>query len=383
MWLLVNPPCLWPCAVGRAGLWDRWVPAVEADSRTLQHVMEERMATRPYKEAFHYMRAATPLRWSNEDLRRHAEAVGTGFLDMGYKRSAKLAVWAGNEKEIPPVLLGLGFTGNHMVAIDPDLSVDAVRSILADMDCRGLMFAPRWKNEQRNELMAGIVADIDDGNKHAGRIVRSKELRSLRHLIDLRLQDTPGVITMAQVPVYNPTPSPIPEVKRLIHADWPLFTSVRKAGDSWEAGKTLSTAQALAFASDVNKATGATADSTVLVTAPLHTALAACGGLLGAMESGAKMVLVRGAFDAKATLETLSRQRVTSFIATSEQLAELSELLAADMASAEPKYGAPFLNCVVADEAFAAGGSAPSTFAGASVVTANSSLDAEALSRSA
>ena len=82
-------------------------------------------------------------------------------------------------------------------------------------------------------------------------------------------------------------------------------------------------------------------------------------------------------------IETLSRQRVTSFIATSEQLAELSELLAADMASAEPKYGAPFLNCVVADEAFAAGGSAPSTFAGASVVTANSSLDAEALSRSA
>ena len=46
--------------------------------------------------------------------------------------------------------------------------------------------------------------------------------------------------------------------------------------------------------------------------------------------------MVRAAFDAKATLETLTRQRVTTLLATSEQRAELSELLAADAASAEP-----------------------------------------------
>jgi len=356
---------------------------MQPETRTLQHVMDERMASRPFKEAYHFMRAASPLRWSNEDLKRHSEALATGLLDMGYKRGSKLAVWAGNDKEVPAVMLGLGFTGNHMVGVDPDLGVSEVRGVLSSLGCRGLLFTPRWGMQQRNKEMSAIVEGLGDVQAHPGRIIHSKEMRNLRHLIDLKLQSTTGVHTIAQVPVYDPSPSPLPEVRRLIHADWPLFTSVRPAasGEGWEAGKTLSTAQALAFGSTFAEAAGMTADSTVLVTAPLHTALASCGGILGAMSTGAKFVMVRSAFDAKGTLDTLTRQRVTTLLATSEQLAELSELLAADTASSDPKYGAPFLNAVVADEAFAAGGSAPSHFAGTSVLVADSRKDDSALSR--
>jgi fatty-acyl-CoA synthase len=360
-----------------AAAWDRWVPSYSADSFTLHNVLEERMATRPHKETYHYMRTAHPVRWSNQDFQQHAEAMANGLTTLGYKRGAKLAVWAGNDMELPTVLTGLGLTGNHMVGIDPELSVDSVKEVLGDLGCRGLLFAPRWGGEQRNELMTEIVPDLDDSTKHLGRCVYHKPMRHLRHLIDLRLQNTPGVLTLAQVPVYDSEVSVLPEARRVIHASWPLFTSVRSNGEGgWTVGKTLSVADAIEFGRKFSKTASLTPDSTVMITAPFHTALAACGATLGALTAGAKIVMVKSVFDAKASLETLARQRVTTLVATAEQLAAMEEVLKAD---ADSRLSAPFLNLVVADTAFSAKGATPSTFAGASVVAADSSRDNSAL----
>lgn len=338
------------------------------------------MESRPFKEAYHYMRSPTPYRWSNEDLKRHTEAMATGLIDGGYKRGAKLAVWAGNDKEIPALLLALGYTGNHMLGVDPEVSIDAIGSLLKDLKCRGLVFSPRWGNTERVPQLEALMPGVLETDKPVHVAPVDSTFRHLHHVFNLRMEAHETLLTVAHIPVYDPDPSPLPEVRRLIHADWPLFTAVRPGGDKgWQAGRTLSTHDALAFGSAINAATSVSAESTVLITAPQHTALASCA-MLGAFEAGAKFVFVRPTFDAKATLESISRQRVTSLVATSEQIAELEEAAKADAASGKPVYSANFLRSVVADLAFAAGGSTPSTFMGADVIVADSALDDAALS---
>lgn len=372
-------------------MWDRWVPQYAAESYTVQHLVDERLASRPFKETYHYMKAQSPLRWSNEDLAKHTKALAVGLIDMGYKRSAKIATWCNNESEMPVTTLAAGMSGNHHIAIDPDLPVTAVAAVLRDLGCRGLIFSPRHSKEDRAPAMSSIVPTLSDELQHRGRVINHKPLRDLRHLIDLSWDLHPSIMNFVQILAYSPNPSPLPEVRRLISADWPLFTAIRSAsgaaaagGSTWEAGKTLSTNDAVAFAKRFNKALNVDADSTVLITAPMHTALATCGAMMGAMVSGGKVVLVSREFDAKATLETLTKQRVTTLLATADQLVQLEAALKEDAVSAAPKYGAPFLRSVIADVAApsaagAAKATAPSKFLSFPVIQADSRRDDAAL----
>lgn len=401
-------------------MWDRWVPTASAKGFLVSDLLNEKVAERQFKEALYVTHASEKLKWSFEQLRVRplpppplpaafalssslsfppplsppplsfltvfgslaspfwslqdaSEAVGAGLLEMGYKRGAKVAVWAGNEAEAVTTFLGAASTGNQVVAVDPNVSTEGVATILRAENARGLFFTQRWGSEHRPALLNKIVPDLAD-TRNEGRVVQSKEMRELRHLVNLGHDRLNGMMNFHQVPVYNPLPNPVEQVRPYLSEDAPVFVSYRAAaGGGAVKGSAYSTKDAFGMARAAGRSLGLTASDTVIVTAPIHTGVSLFGGVLGAITHNAKVCLVNRAFNADEVLDAMTKQRATVLVATSEQLQALTEGFKADAAKSLPKYNLSFLRTGLIDTSY--GGKGSLSISSASLLAVDSSKD--------
>jgi hypothetical protein len=92
--------------------------------------------------------------------------------------------------------------------------------------------------------------------------------------------------------------------------------------------KTISHAQTLATADAAAAALGLKSTDTVVVSAPVFSHGSYAGGALAAMRAHAKTVFPSRHFDAAATLKAITTVKATHLVATSEQVSEMSAVLA-------------------------------------------------------
>lgn len=267
------------------------------------------------------------IKWDYGDLAKQVNATAAGLYEGGYGPGSRIATWLANDTEALVVTLAASKLGTTVVAIDPSANVDDVVDVLREENARGLVFGQRFSAQDR---VAAVAAAFPELSGYVwGDAVRSKRLRSLRHLVNTGTDGADGVRQFTEFLVYDPQPDPLPRVRSLVGAD--DATVVPYSADG-QRGAVVSQADLLETAVAAADALNLSVDDTVVATAGLHTRFGFAAGPLAAIHSGARLVLPAREFAAAATIKAMSTHKATAVVGSPEHIAAVA---AADAGGAD------------------------------------------------
>lgn len=299
---------------------------------TLGDIVDARVAENPYRDCAVVQHQR--IKWDFGDLKDQVDAVAAGLYEIGYGPGSRLALWLGNDSEHLVTTLAAAKLGVTIVSVDPDLSAADVGAVLSEESVRGLIFGQRYKGKARTQDVAGLVPELEQ--HQWGDTVKSKRLRSLRHLINTGSEQVDGIMHFNHFPVYNPMPDPLPRVRSVLNPADP-FVVPYTAGATDGApvrNAELSQKDLLDTAAAAAGAMKLTDQDTVVATADLSTRFGMGAGPLAALHAGARVVLPSREFGAAAALKAISTHVATAVTGDANGFAAM----AAEAASNEGAY---------------------------------------------
>jgi fatty-acyl-CoA synthase len=268
---------------------------------TVGGVLVGRAATTPNIEALVEADLAGRLRrrWTYADLLADARRLATALLSR-YRPGDRICVWAPNLPEWVILEYAAALAGLTVVTANPAYQPRELRYVLEQSGAVGLFYVA----EHRGNPMARIAVEV------------TADLAAIRELVDL--EDAAALYaghdTMAALPSVGPLD--------------PAQIQYTSGTTGFPKGVVLHHRGITNNARFSNAVMGLGSEDTLINVMPLfHTA--GCGLLtLGAVQFGARMILVR-AFDPDAVLDIIASERVSFLLAVPTMLVALLEAQAA------------------------------------------------------
>ena len=268
---------------------------------TVGGVLVSRADTAPNMEALVEADLAGRLRrrWTYAELLADSRRLATALLSR-YRPGDRICVWAPNLPEWVILEYAAGLAGLTIVTANPAYQARELRYVLEQSGAVGLFYVA----EHRGNPMARIAAEV------------TGDLAAIRELVDL--EDAAalyaGHAAMAALPSVDPLD--------------PAQIQYTSGTTGFPKGVVLHHRGITNNARFSNAVMGLGSGDTLINVMPLfHTA--GCGLLtLGAVQFGARMILVR-AFDPDAVLDIIASQRVSFLLGVPTMLVALLEAQAA------------------------------------------------------
>ena len=268
---------------------------------TVGGVLAGRAATAPNIEALVEADLAGRLRrrWTYAELLADARRLTVALLSR-YRPGDRICVWAPNLPEWVILEYAAGLAGLTVVTANPAYQPRELRYVLEQSGAVGLFYVA----EHRGNPMARIAAEV------------TADLAAVRELVDL---EDPAALFAGEH-----ASAPLPSVGPLE----PAQIQYTSGTTGFPKGVVLHHRGITNNARFSNAVMGLESGDTLINVMPLfHTA--GCGLLtLGAVQFGARMILVR-AFDADAVLDIIASERVSFLLGVPTMLVALLEAQAA------------------------------------------------------
>lgn len=232
------------------------------------------------------------VRWTYQELAARVDELARALLASGFIEGDRMGIWAPNCAEWVLVQFATAQIGVILVNINPAYRTHEVKYALEQSGCRGLVASESFKT-------SSYVAMVEE--------VRH-ELPDLEQVFYLGTESwsallaTAGQITTEQREAVS---------AGLDHND-PINIQYTSGTTGYPKGATLSHRNILNNAFFVGEGCAYTPEDRVCVPVPFYHCFGMVMGVLGCSTHGSTIVVPNDAFDAQATMRTLSEERCTS-----------------------------------------------------------------------
>ncbi|MDE0694695.1 MAG: AMP-binding protein [Boseongicola sp.] len=280
----------------------------------LEHVTIPRMFRRAVsrhgpKDALVF--CETGERKSYHDFGRDIDALASGLLALGLQKGDRVGIWSPNRYEWILIQFATARIGAILVNVNPAYRIGELEFVLNKVGCKALVLAPSFKSSDYLSMIMELAPELEScepGQLNAAR------LPALGSVIVTGADPGPGAFTFDEVRDLGG-----PAQQRRLHAiDGSLspddainiqFTSGTTGAPK---GATLSHHNIVNNARFVTDRIRLTDADRLCIPVPLYHCFGMVMGVLGAVSKGAAMIFPGEAFEPRATLQALSKERCTA-----------------------------------------------------------------------
>ena len=251
-------------------------------------------------------------RLTYSDFNREVDALAKGFLALGLEKGDRLGIWAPNRLEWVLTQFATARVGVVLVNINPAYRLSELEYSLASVGCKALVLAQSTKNSNFLQMIRSLIPEIDICSKTK---LFSAKLPKLKHVIVMDNVDSfDGLWSFEGIMVLGKQVSEetLSKCEEQLQPDDAINIQFTSGTTGQPKGATLSHYNIVNNAHLVTERIRLTENDRLAIPVPLYHCFGMVMGALGAVSKGATMVFPGEAFDAKETLDTLSKEKCTA-----------------------------------------------------------------------
>ncbi len=252
----------------------------------------------------------TGKRLTYYDLDREVDAFAAGLLSLGLEKGDRIGIWSPNRIEWLVTQFATARIGLIMVNINPAYRLSELEYVLNKVGCKALIAASSFKSSDYVGMIQNLAPELE--NCAPGRLEAAK-LPQLKIVIRMGSDQTSGMFNFEQV-AGMAGPSQIMRldvISRELDPDDPINIQFTSGTTGSPKGATLTHYNIVNNADFTVRTMGFSESDRLCIPVPLYHCFGMVLGTLGCVTAGASMVFPGEAFDAAATLETISAERCT------------------------------------------------------------------------
>lgn len=266
------------------------------------------------------------IRKSYYDFDRDVDELASGLLALGLIKGDRLGIWSPNRYEWVLTQFATARIGVILVNINPAYRLAEVEYALNKVGCKALVAAERFKSSEYLTMIRQLAPELE--TCEPGRL-QSAKLPHLRYVIGLTDDPGAGVYPFDKVSKLGGPAQQLrlAGIDRQLIPDDAINIQFTSGTTGAPKGATLSHYNIVNNARFVTDRILLTEADRLCIPVPLYHCFGMVMGVLGAVSKGAAIVFPGESFEAKVTLETLSRERCTGvygvptmFVAMLEEL---------------------------------------------------------------
>jgi fatty-acyl-CoA synthase len=251
------------------------------------------------------------IRWSFAELDREVERIARGLIACGLERGDRIGIWAPNRTEWVLTMFAAARAGLVLVNLNPAYRVMELQFALRLVECRALVFAPRFKGSDYGEMLSSLIPELESASPGRLQCAAFPALRLLVHLGHEPLAGTLGFDDLAAAgqALDAAAAAAIEEASDPDEVFNIQFTSGTTGSPK---GATLTHFNIVNNGYFSGEGMRLTAADSICIPVPLYHCFGMVLGVLAAMTHGAASVLTGEGFEALAVLEIVAHERCTA-----------------------------------------------------------------------
>jgi fatty-acyl-CoA synthase len=237
------------------------------------------------------------INWTYEELNARADALATGFLELGLEPGDRIGIWAPNCAEWTLTQFAAAKAGIILVTINPAYRKSELEYALNKSGCRALVLA----KAHRGVEFAGMLREL----------IRERKLPLLEQAILIGEKAVEGFLAFDNIAAIKADDRVAKIGAALKNAD-AINIQFTSGTTGFPKGATLSHRNILNNGFFVGEAIGLTPEDKLCIPVPLYHCFGMVMGNLGCLTHGAAMVYPSEGFDPLAVLQTVQDEKCTA-----------------------------------------------------------------------
>lgn len=247
------------------------------------------------------------IRWTYAQLKRHANQLAAGLLELGLVPGDRLGIWSPNRAEWAVVQFAAAKAGLILVNINPAYRVFELEHVLRTAACKALITSAYFKSSRYLDMIASLVPELPRGE----RPLFCERLPDLRHVIVLDDLEDDGYLTYGGLLARGERAASDGLAAITVQCDDACNIQFTSGTTGLPKGVTLSHHNLLNNGLQVGEAAGIGLADRVCLPVPLYHCFGMVMGNLACLTHAATMVYPSEAFDAFEVLRTIEEERCT------------------------------------------------------------------------
>lgn len=251
------------------------------------------------------------IRWTYKELSERVESLAAGLLSLGLKPGDRLGIWSPNNSEWVLTQFASAMAGLILVTVNPAYKTVELRHALRKSGCKALVLAPGFKSNDYFQSLRELVPEL---NTAASGALQAKELPDLRLVINIGLDQEPGMIRLADVTAKADAEqrSRLRILSTRLQSSDEINIQFTSGTTGAPKGATLTHHNILNNAFFVGRAMGLREGDRLCIPVPLYHCFGMVMSTLACVAHGATMVFPSEGFDPLAVLETVAGEKCTA-----------------------------------------------------------------------
>jgi fatty-acyl-CoA synthase len=246
------------------------------------------------------------IRWTYSELKRQADHLAAGLLQLGLVPGNRIGIWSPNRAEWAVVQFAAAKAGLILVNINPAYRVRELEHVLRTAGCQALVTATRFKSSDYLDMIASVVPELSRAEP-----IVNERLPNLRHVIVLDEPEQPGCVAYQDLLQLGERVGADALSGIAVQCDDPYNIQFTSGTTGLPKGVTLSHHNLLNNGLQVGEATGIRHGDRVCLPVPLYHCFGMVMGNLACLTHAATMVYPSEAFDALEVLRAIEQERCT------------------------------------------------------------------------
>jgi fatty-acyl-CoA synthase len=275
---------------------------------TVDGVLKAAAAEHPLRTALKSPGQSVSLTFA--ELDREVERVARGMLACGLAPGDRIGIWAPNCAEWVLTMFAAARARLVLVNLNPAYRSTEIEFALRLVECRALVFAPRFKGSDYVEMLSTLIPDL---RLAAPGRLQCDALPALRLLVHLGHEPLAGTLSFDDLAAAGHLDSSV--LASLGEAQEPddIFNIQFTSGTTGTPkGAALTHFNIVNNGYFVGEGMRLDATDSICIPVPLYHCFGMVLGVLAAMTHGAASVLPGEGFDPLAVMETVARERCTA-----------------------------------------------------------------------
>ena len=251
------------------------------------------------------------VRWTYAEFKRTVDRTAAGLVALGLKPGERIGIWSQNNAEWVVTQFATAKAGLILVNINPAYRLHELEYAINKVGCAALILSPSFKSSDYLGMMAKLAPEL--AQAAADRPLSLQRLPSLRRLIRLGSEKTPGMLNFDDLPALA-RPADVAELGRLtsiLQFDDPVNIQFTSGTTGSPKGATLTHHNILNNGFSVGEAMRLTEQDRLCIPVPFYHCFGMVLGNLACVTHRACMVIPGEGFDPVAVLSAVQEERCT------------------------------------------------------------------------
>jgi fatty-acyl-CoA synthase len=251
------------------------------------------------------------IRLTYGELLEHSERVAAAFIRMGLRPGDRVGIWAPNCVEWILTLYGSALAGLVLVTINPAYRRHEAEYALRKVGCRALVMAAKHKSSDYVAIMREIAPELETARNG---LVSSSALPDLKLVFCMDDERAPGMLGFDAL-LQDPSEEflgILRQIQETLRPTDPINIQFTSGTTGNPKGATLTHRSILNNGFFNGERMRLTHQDRLCLPVPLYHCFGLVLGVLACATHAATVVLPASGFDAKATIETIDRERCTA-----------------------------------------------------------------------